>query len=111
MFKSSFRTVVLFAFFSVVNVGACTDDEADCLVDASNYDQSCVVAEDCVIVTDGDLCSDCRCPRAVINRSGLSDFESDVAAAEPSPANTCDCDAFLEVECVAGECRGIPGSG
>ena len=109
MAARSLRTAVLFAFISVAYVVACTD-ESECLIDARNYDQSCVVAEDCVIVADGDLCSSCQCPRAVINRGEMSDFESDAAALGPRPDGPeCDCDAFLDVECVGGECRGIPG--
>lgn len=84
---------------------SCADD-GSCLVDAADYDQTCDDADDCVIVTDGNLCSDCRCPRAVINRGSLDQFEDDTSSID-SPSNACDCAAFLAVECVDGQCQGI----
>ena len=84
---------------------SCAEDEV-CNVDAADYDQSCVGADDCVIVTDGNLCSECRCPRAVINRSSLDQFRDDTSSID-SPLNGCNCAAFLDVECVDGQCQGI----
>ena len=75
-------------------------------MEAANYDQSCVVADDCAIVTDGNLCSSCRCPRAVINKNSLDQFQDDTSSIE-SPSNECDCAAFLAVECVDGQCQGL----
>jgi hypothetical protein len=85
---------------------ACKEEAEGCVVDADDYARSCNVASDCVIVTEGDLCSECRCPRAVINRESLERYERDTSSID-MPANVCDCAAFIDVECVAGECRGI----
>jgi hypothetical protein len=42
---------------------------------ADDYDQSCVVDEDCVLIEVGDIC--CGCERAGINRSALDEYEDD----------------------------------
>jgi len=90
-----------------VLVTSCTDESAQCDVDAADYDQSCVVADDCVIVEDGNVCDSCDCPRAVINRKSLDDYRNDTSGLEQEEGPVCDCAAFLEVECVSGQCRGI----
>jgi hypothetical protein len=100
------RSVFVISSLLVTLLASSCAEDTVCSVDAADYDQSCVVAADCVIVTDGNLCSDCRCPRAVINKSSLAQFQDDTSSID-SPLNECDCAAFLDVECVDGQCQGI----
>ena len=112
MLRRSLCSAAFLVPFPLAN-GCAEDEEPDCEVDAAAYDQSCVVADDCAIVADGNMCGNCRCPLAVINRSDLNAFDSEVAAVDAAherSAAECDCDAFVDVECVAGRCRGIRGS-
>jgi hypothetical protein len=73
----------------------CSSTEAN----ATNYDQSCEVAEDCVAVIDGDVC--CGCPNAAINKGAKADYDADLGECDEL------CDIFCApsvVSCVEGTC-------
>lgn len=83
------------------------------LIAAKDFDQSCAKDDDCVVVTDGDVCAVCRCPGAAIAKKALDAFNAKRAelsqACGPRPAIACgvDCASFqivcsAEGKCVAG---------
>lgn len=49
------------------------------VIDASDFDQTCVVDEDCVVVLVGEMC-DCICTTAGINRGDLPKYDAAVRA-------------------------------
>jgi hypothetical protein len=99
------RVIAIWGVLVALLCSSCTDE--NCKVDAADYDQSCVVADDCVIVTDGNLCSSCQCPRAVINKHSFEQFRDDTRGIEQEDGPVCDCAAFLAVECVDRRCQGL----
>lgn len=101
--RSAFAT---FGVLVALLLSSCADEQ-ECSVTAADYDQTCVVADDCVIVTDGNLCDSCQCPRAVINKSSLDQYREDTSSIEREDGPVCDCAAFLDVECVSGRCQGL----
>lgn len=50
---------------------------------ATDYDQSCAVASDCVAVLVGDMC-ECSCEYEAISATGKSAYDEDRAAIECS---------------------------
>ena len=71
---------------------------------ASDYNQSCVEAADCVAVIDGDVC--CGCPNAAINKDAKADYDADLGECEEQ------CDIFCEatvVSCIEGTCAVAAG--
>jgi hypothetical protein len=89
----------------VKDSGTTSVDAAVCgVIRASDYDQSCKVATDCVLVVEGDTCSGgcSNCQNATINR---------VAAAAYHPnfkGLICPCPAPPMPSCVAGVCTACP---
>jgi hypothetical protein len=87
----------------------CVSDDAGApctkgTIKASDYDQACTTAADCVAVIDGNLCGSCFCPNAAINQSALSAYNAGVTAAGgPSPSD-CFCPALPPVACTNGVC-------
>ncbi len=57
-------------------------------IDVTEYDQSCVASEDCVVVKNGDIC--CGCPDAAINRKDLDRYQGDLG----------ECEAVCDIGCV-----------
>ncbi len=58
------------------------------IADVEQYDQSCELSTDCVLVIDGDIC--CGCPNAAINESELERYQSDLG----------ECSAQCDIGCV-----------
>ena len=54
-------------------------------IDASSYDNSCLLNGDCVTIREGDACDECGCDNAAINRRDRSLYERDYERA----SNTC----------------------
>lgn len=59
------------------------------VVDVTQYDQTCSVDADCVLVQDGDIC--CGCPDAAINKGDLPRYQDDLGT----------CEAVCDIGCVA----------
>lgn len=90
-------------------------DDASCLIQASNFDQSCSVDSDCVSlagqfpVTSGNYCASiCPCPADAINRAAIGTY---IAAVSQTPYGMgalpivgCNCAAGAGPCCVAGQC-------
>jgi hypothetical protein len=57
------------------------DTTSSCVIEASDYVQSCAVDSDCVQVTPGDYCGadQCLCDVAAISMTALAQFRADVA--------------------------------
>jgi hypothetical protein len=108
---------------SVDGNGAECTDSAPPVVAAANYDQTCLSADDCVLVTAGhascvtnggtcnDICAICTMfPTDAINRSEKKRFDINVAAAVKVGCNACNgCNAHGEcpvgsLGCDIGEC-------
>lgn len=83
-------------------------------VDASDYDQSCTTASDCVFVeeleTDGTVCRD-SCTQALVNKREQARFEKDRAEALGSCTERripfCDGSPAIAA-CVRGRCVVAP---
>lgn len=72
---------------------------------ASDFDQSCTAATDCVAVFEGQICSPCGCPNAAIAKKDLQEYASTRAAANcPQTDIACDACAAPAVDCAAGKC-------
>lgn len=84
--------------------GSC-DARDPVYIDASTWDTSCVMDSDCVIVHEGEVCSDCVCNGTAVNASEYSKYGDAVAAADCNPGpNFCDCVAFDKAWCDGGTC-------
>ena len=85
----------------------CTDANAQ-LIQAANYDQSCMTDTDCVAVADGDFCSPGagNCPNAAISKSAHAQYQADTAKTRAAscyaPGN---CGTEPGPCCVAGRCH------
>lgn len=74
-------------------------------VEASQFDQSCEIDDECVLIRTGQICVACDCSRGSINQN---DFEAYLAATgepdcNPGPS-PCDCIAPDQAFCNAGTC-------
>lgn len=78
-------------------------------VEASQYDQTCSTADDCIAVdelaADGTSCT-IRCASAAINKKDKAKFDKDVSAARSDckQTKTPFCDVSGVVECAGGRC-------
>jgi hypothetical protein len=71
---------------------------------ASDYDQTCTTASDCVGVSEGNFCEAiCACNNAVINVSAQTQYETDLAKKENTP-KVCPCPSGQSPVCDAGVC-------
>ena len=73
---------------------------------ASDYDQSCSLDTDCVIVAEGDYCDRdaCNCPAAAINRDDLDRWEQDLSELYRCE-DWVDCECYsASVGCQEGTC-------
>ena len=77
-------------------------------VTARAYDQTCVYAEECVVVTDGDLCACPTCPTAALRQEEEEAFQAEVAAKACDVDVDRDCPTLRCLEqtttCVDGTC-------
>lgn len=67
--------------------GGVTDNDVtvSCMVELSDYDQTCATDSDCVAVRSGYVCGD-PCPNSAINVSGIDSFNVAYQAALPAHA-------------------------
>jgi hypothetical protein len=62
---------------AAVNPGG---DAGACMILAADYDQSCRIDSDCILIAQGNYCAPgCLCREAVINYGALPRFYSDVS--------------------------------
>lgn len=91
-------------------VGNTIVDAASCMIEASNYDQSCTVDSDCATVSSGDYClPGCFCGGSTINVGALSQWQADVAAAlahQSGSVEVCGCPVYGAPCCRQGKCLG-----
>jgi hypothetical protein len=66
------------AYSEGTDILPCTDANVQ-LIQASNYDQSCRTASDCILVAEGNFCQSAGCPNAAINISAYARYQADVA--------------------------------
>jgi hypothetical protein len=87
-------------------VGLTDCKTSSCTIDATNYDQSCTQASDCVAVASGDFCSAnaCTCENAAISASAATQYQNDLSKAVQHPV-TCPCPTPPTVECNQGTCQ------
>lgn len=81
------RAGLTFLLFLAVPVGAIACDDTT-VVDVKDYDQTCEVDADCVMVKNGAAC--CGCPNASINEKDVVRYQEDQGT----------CDEFCDVVCV-----------
>jgi hypothetical protein len=93
---------------------------ATCIIQVSNYDQSCTNNSDCVTfagsypVMSGDYCQpQCRCGGEAINRAAAAAFAADVAKTPAGKGDlgsgVCPCPALGNGGCcVQGRCTEVP---
>jgi|CZKU01.1.fsa_nt_gi hypothetical protein len=99
-------------------------DAGDCLIAASNYDQSCSADFDCVTVAGsqpvgfGDYCQPhCLCGGGAINKSSAAEYAADVArtplgSGAISGAGVCPCPPNPAMGCCqGGQCVKVCSSG
>jgi hypothetical protein len=76
--------------------GMCVD------IDLSTYDQSCVLASDCILILTGQVCSsDCSCGGSPVNASERPRYE---AATSGITFAKCFCPVEVAPSCVASKC-------
>jgi hypothetical protein len=66
------------AYSEGTDILPCTDANVQ-LIQASNYDQSCRTASDCILVAEGNFCQSAGCPNAAINIGAYAQYQADVA--------------------------------
>lgn len=73
-------------------------------VSADDFDRTCTVDTDCVAVFEGEICEECQCPNAAVNRAELASYQAqfDETCASDAP---CPC-AGAGSTCVDGVCEG-----
>jgi hypothetical protein len=82
-------------------------------IEASDYDQSCTVSEDCVLVAElsasGSECS-VGCPRAAINKRAESRYKADFdeSLGDCTSRRGAFCDVEDVASCVRGKCSVVP---
>jgi hypothetical protein len=103
------RLSVLFAWsFTALAASGCADN----VLDVDDYDRSCALAADCIIVTVGDMCEispSCMCGGSAINVSSRDEWRADVDAVSCFDRDTaiCRCGG-QEVACEDGVCVAVP---
>lgn len=74
--------------------------------EANQFDQSCTVDEDCVLVVTGVICNACDCSRGAINVDAVPEYEAAREAdCNPGPS-PCDCAPLEPARCDDGTCAG-----
>jgi hypothetical protein len=91
-------------------VVACTDANIETISD-SNYDQSCKVDSDCVVIAEGNACYLCvvQCATGgAINRNALLRYQNDISktigAHDEPQSNLCNCPLTSGACCISGVC-------
>jgi hypothetical protein len=87
-------------------------DGGACMILASNYDQSCRVDSDCILIAQGNYCTPgCLCREGVVNYGALPRFVADVSkapiAADAMSAGDAGCPCLVPSGpcCRAGMCQ------
>jgi hypothetical protein len=87
---------------------SCTDANIQ-LIQASNYDQSCTTASDCIAVGEGNACYPCviACRTAAISASAKGKYLSDVAKTPAADQDGvfCGCPESFNLCCRGGTCH------
>jgi nitrogenase subunit NifH len=102
-------------FLVLVGVACCNaatpmraPDAAACgVIQTSSYDQSCTTDNDCVAVTQGDLCDHQTCTDCIngtVNRRAEERYRADFAARLTTPV-ICPCPSGPPVVCRDGMCK------
>jgi len=86
------------AYSAGTDILPCTDANAQ-LIQASDYDQSCKSASDCVLVAEGNFCQPAGCPSAAINAGAYGQYQADVAK-----TNAAICGGVTSCLGIAGVC-------
>jgi len=62
------------------------------LIDAKNYDQSCLTVADCTTIFTGEVCSPCQCARGAVSNKGYQQYMKDKQSVSCTPPPVgCDC--------------------
>jgi hypothetical protein len=91
-----------------IDAAQCTD--ANAMIQASSFDQTCQTNEDCITIGEGNVCNVCSlaCPTATINVGARAQY---LAAFANTPAGgatagvVCACPTFSSPCCLGGQCR------
>ena len=79
-----------------------------CVLAASTYGTKCAISDDCASVFVGNACtSSCLCANGVIAKSGLAQYQSDLASIDAGGI-ACPCPPPLPPSCCDGECSEGP---
>jgi len=74
-------------------------------ITASQFDQSCDVDADCMLISTGQVCSTCNCARAAINVSDAQAYQQAVGDVDCNPGpEACDCAPPDEAWCNDSTC-------
>jgi hypothetical protein len=75
-------------------------------IDANDYDRSCTLDEDCMVIFVGDTCG-CSCDTSAIN---VSDRDAYLDDSDPGPTCDIQCGACAAAEavCAQGVCKSVP---
>ncbi len=75
-------------------------------IDASEWDASCAVDGDCMIVHEGEVCSSCVCGGTAVNVSNAAEYQSLIGSVDCTPGpNFCDCATIETAWCNDGLCE------
>ena len=95
----------------VVTLVACSSSSgsAPAQIHASDYDQRCTTASDCVVVNDGDVCGCQGCGTAAVSQSAAMQYQADYQKLRSACGPSGPCPALLCVvtiaTCSAGTCQ------
>ena len=93
-----------------MRVPVCANQQCDArtptFITGDMYRSDCETADDCVLISTGEVCSVCRCGRAAIHKDDVAMYQRD-SNVECSPPDDvmCECEPATEVECVEQNCR------
>jgi hypothetical protein len=98
------------AFCCLKDIASSCGDAGVLNIKASNYDQSCTTASDCVAIGEGNACLQCTvaCPTAAISKSAQASYAADIAKVPGRNDGSevfCGCPAAFSPCCVAGQCH------
>lgn len=92
------RALLFFSAVTALVVIGCSTS-----LDASDYDTSCKVANDCVTVPIGDMC-DCSCDQGAINKNDVGKYNDDRVRIGGCNRLCGACPALKPAVCNAGKC-------
>lgn len=72
-------------------------------VRGTDYATNCVEDEDCIVVHDGEICSDCKCGGTAVNAEDFYASAPENPLCTPAP-QTCECVMQTEARCVELVC-------